>query len=118
MDELTISYACLYVLSLGHGPWRPPAYSAYFVTDSPALGLRWVYDVVRSLPQKEPGGYLESRGLFNFGQSFRYVVGLMADPDTNDWRGAWLLADGVGEFRVKPVRCLSIVPLEAAATAA
>jgi len=110
MDRpLVTGYACLYMFSVGRGEKKTPVKWFYYVAHSPLEALRWVYWVVGDLPHPDKGGYLESRGLFDFSGSFRHVVET-AGPET-DWTGAWLLADGQAQFRVMGVRMLPIVPL-------
>lgn len=63
MDRpLVTGYACLYLRSLGRGEKKTtPVKSAYRVARSPGEALRWVYDVVRDLPQPDKGGYLDDQ---------------------------------------------------------
>jgi hypothetical protein len=110
MDRsLAIGYACLYLRSAGRGETKTPVKWAYRVVHSPGEALRWIYEVVRDLPQPDKGGFLESRGLFDFSGSFRHVV--ETAESSVDWTGAWLLADGQAQFRVMGVHMLPIVPL-------
>ncbi|MFJ6901782.1 hypothetical protein [Streptomyces hokutonensis] len=113
MDKpLDIGYACLHMHSAGPGEMKAPLRWADYVAHSPGDGLRWVYDVMRGRPQTSRGGFLESRGLFDFSESFHNAI--RAIEADGWWSGAWLVLDDRYHFVFIAVPMLPIVPLDKA----
>ncbi|WP_326435219.1 hypothetical protein [Streptomyces sp. H27-D2] len=97
----------MYVRTVGRGEKRTPVHLSYQVVRSPGEGLRWLYGLLRELPQLHEGGFLESRGWIDPSEDFHRAVRAMENG--SQWAVAIGTLDGQAQVTVSEVPMLPLV---------